>query len=135
MVADLDPVDLAWAKAELAKEPLAAHLSPSIPATVTSSYFRRISTMTTPTANRTIWKFPVEIGPNHIRAPHGSKFLSIGWQEPRLVAWAEVDPWEDYSYYLLHVVGTGFEIEKSWRYHGTVQVGQYVWHLYQDAAV
>lgn len=86
-------------------------------------------------ATRTVWKYPVEVGPNSLRIPRGARFLRLGWETPydiqgRLVTWAEVDPDQPYERAQVEVVGTGFTVHAQWEYIDTVQVGSYVWHLY-----
>jgi hypothetical protein len=60
--------------------------------------------------------------------PRGAKILSVGIQGSVVVFWAEVDPDAGMEPRQFCVIGTGWDFENM-AYHGTVQDGDYVWHL------
>lgn len=63
--------------------------------------------------------------------PHGARFLHVGVQGDDVCIWLEVDPENRTTTYTLWSVGTGWGTVEPFReYLGSVQQGQYVWHLY-----
>ena len=95
---------------------------------------------------RTIWKYELTgwaDGPVELRVPEGARFLHFdrqGWQTTSsgsvaaLCAWFEVesDPARLTQFFSVQVFGTGAPLSREARqYLGTVQDGQFVWHLYK----
>lgn len=81
---------------------------------------------------RAIVKYPLDIGVTHLVLPVGAQFRYFGAQRDQLFAWFEIDdevPLGDPRKH--HVVGTGHRILPGGEYRGTVQVDQFVWHLYE----
>lgn len=87
---------------------------------------------------RKIWKSEIE--PNstwesehRIKVPArvGSRAISVGIQNDRVVVWFEVDPQAAEAYLTLWCVGTGWGVVPDGkRFIGTVQHEGHVWHLY-----
>lgn len=88
---------------------------------------------------RVIWKFPIEcdsvknqpflmIVPS---VPSGAIPLCVQTQDGRAFVWMDVDPKATRNGFRLYCVGTGFgAVPENTTYLGTVQEGDYVWHLY-----
>ena len=87
----------------------------------------------TETANREIWKYPLEHGTEqHIRMPKGAEVLTVQIQNDHVCMWAEVSPDEPLEERRFHVIGTGHRMPAdAWHYLGTIQQGPFVWHIYE----
>lgn len=92
---------------------------------------------------RRIWKQPFKA--NSIKdgafcvfvtAPSGAVPISVGVQDGETVVWFECDDvGTTMGGFCLYVIGTGHgEVPVSKRFLGTVQHGQYVWHVYHLTA-
>lgn len=84
-----------------------------------------------------IFKYPLEIMDNEIAMPTDSKILSVGKQNGRLFLWAMVNEQSTTGIRKITVVGTGWELNSSMArrpFLGTVQVGEYVWHVFDITA-
>lgn len=97
---------------------------------------------------QTIWKY--EVGLNQaqlISMPAGAKIRYLGVQDRRITLWAEVISDQKMIDRLFVIVGTGQDIEdacnlissqhRAFRYSearsyiGTVQIDEFVWHVYE----
>lgn len=84
-----------------------------------------------------IFKYPLEIMDNDIAMPIDSKILSVGEQNGKLFMWAMVNDQSPTGIRRITVVGTGWELKNSMArrsFLGTVQVGEYVWHVFDITA-
>lgn len=84
---------------------------------------------------RQIWKFSIPIlgEPCEIEMPLDARIVHVGAQDlDTLMFWAEVDRVATFPR-TFRVFGTGHLIDTGWEYRGTVQVGVFVWHLYEQA--
>ncbi len=81
----------------------------------------------------TTYKYFIPIGDLvRIELPEGSKLLHIGAQGPGIYAWFLVLPENPDTERIFRVYGTGHYIEQSWEHRGTVQIGEFVWHVFED---
>jgi hypothetical protein len=84
--------------------------------------------------SKVIWKYPLEVtGYQEVSVPRDAEFLHVGSQNGQVCAWALVDPSKGVETVPIHIVGTGNPMlpEGDWRYHlGTVQHGEFVWHIF-----
>jgi hypothetical protein len=83
---------------------------------------------------KTIWKFVLpEIGTWwRINMPKLSRVCCVDQQDGNVTFWAEVFPQNPLEERMFSAFGTGWDIPKTSIYHGTVQIGQFVWHLYEQ---
>lgn len=85
-----------------------------------------------------IFKYQVEEKPGIdqvVQMPNCHNILDLQIQDGRITFWAEVDDsmvLEDCTFKLY---GTGDAIEGAPIYIGTIQIGSYVWHLYETTWV
>ena len=67
-----------------------------------------------------------------VRMPAGSVILSVQMQFGTPVMWALVDPREGEVDRPIYIVGTGHEMpEYAGRHLGTVQMRDFVWHVFE----
>lgn len=84
---------------------------------------------------RTIWKY--SISPNSTQGlylPQNAKLIHVGDQHGVLSLWFELDPSNTTELREFIVYGTGWAmIEDGMAYHhvGSVQSGEFVWHVYE----
>lgn len=82
----------------------------------------------------TIYKHSIEITPRpRVSLPEGAKILSFQVQNGVPTIWFVCDDHAPLVGKLLRLVGTGSEVEAEladWRFIGTIQVGRFVWHLF-----
>jgi hypothetical protein len=81
-----------------------------------------------------IWKFMISatINPS-VTMPKGAHVLSIQEQNGQICIWASVNPRAEPEPRRFFVAGTGFDIpEAAGAFLATVQVGAYVWHVFED---
>lgn len=81
-----------------------------------------------------VHKHPLEKGDtNYIQMPKGAKILDFQQQGTTLCMWALSDPAEELELRRFRIYGTGWAIEPELAviYHGTVQQGPMVWHLFE----
>jgi hypothetical protein len=83
-----------------------------------------------------VWKYPLPLreGPVfRVRMPHKAQILAFQMQGDVPTMWALVDPDTDITYRrVFRIFGTGHqEVEPSALYHGTCQIGPFVWHLFE----
>jgi hypothetical protein len=85
---------------------------------------------------KTIWKFPLK-GPhdyNEIEMPKGAEILTAQVQNKTICLWAMVDPEAPKETRMIEIAGTGTTIidpDGPRKYIATVQVGPYVFHLFE----
>lgn len=82
-----------------------------------------------------IWKYDLKPSPiQFIEMPKGAYVLDVQEQHGVLRVWAQVDPYAPTEPRAFAIVGTGNgeppSLETS-RHIATVQVGQFVWHVYE----
>ncbi len=81
-----------------------------------------------------IWKFPLDIEQDValVEAPAEAQALSVQVQDGQTVVWMKVDPNEPTVSHYFRVIGTGDDVVHVGRFIDTVQVGGYVWHIFED---
>lgn len=82
---------------------------------------------------KTIFKYEIDLTPYQLlKLPEGFKPLSVQMQNDRIMLWAEVDTGAPVKQFPFWMFGTGHEIPPVGvgDYIGTVQMGNFVWHLY-----
>ncbi len=86
-----------------------------------------------------IWKYPFDVTDHVIvKVPAQSKVLCVQMQGGRPCIWVLVDPSSARTESLhLRVIGTGHQhvLIDGERYIGTVQDGQFVWHVFHGVGV
>lgn len=85
--------------------------------------------------NAAVWKFKLPLeAMSTIQMPVGAKIVHVGEQCGEICMWAEVDVTSENGPRLFYVVGTGHPMPQGALYHiGTVQIMEFVWHVYQGA--
>jgi hypothetical protein len=79
-----------------------------------------------------IWKYEIEIqGEIRIEMPHASEPLFIANQDDKLCMWVRVDPTLPKISRTFYIYGTGMDVPSFMHYHGSAQVGQFVWHIFE----
>lgn len=79
-----------------------------------------------------IWKYSIPLGRITLEMPQDSKILHVALQNDTICLWALVEPTAKKSGRTFQVVGTGHLcIESDETYLGTVQIGQFVWHVFE----
>ena len=84
---------------------------------------------------RTIYKYYINnVRRQEVDLPQGFEILHVGQQDGNLVLWAMVDADAPTHKVPIMIFGTGHPVpEDSYLYHiGTVQVGAFVWHIFED---
>lgn len=82
---------------------------------------------------RSIWKFPLlVVGEQVISVPVGSVPISAQFQRGTLCLWAFVETEAETVEQTIHIYGTGGLLpdDDPGIYVGTVQEGDFVWHVY-----
>ena len=85
---------------------------------------------------KTIYKYEVPLqDSSEILMPQGAKILSVQEQRGRPQIWALVDRANKPEARKFVLKGTGHEADgvEYMQFIGTVQIGQYVFHLFEDA--
>jgi len=80
---------------------------------------------------KTVYKYLVHSAVVLIDLPRGAKFLRAGVQGENPVVWYEVDTALPEGRKTLEAVPTGSEVPRGGIYLDTVQIGQFVWHIYE----
>jgi hypothetical protein len=85
---------------------------------------------------KTIWNYPLEVTDlQTLKIPQGAQILSAQIQSGQLMLWALVDTSNPCEKVKIEVVGTGNPIADACRkYISTVQMGPFVWHVFQLVA-
>ena len=84
---------------------------------------------------RTIWKIPLNIADKQvIGVPRGGKFLHADVKDEELCLWYEVLTESPKVQKMIWVFGTGNPIPDDLHvsYRGTVIVGSFAWHIYEE---
>ena len=89
---------------------------------------------------REIWKFAVPVDdPVAIKMPKGARLLTVQAQGSEMCIWAEVNPKGAPEKRYFAIFGTGNPMPSGMGYSdvyvGTVQIGRFVWHLYEITGV
>lgn len=87
---------------------------------------------------RTIYKYPLDLTDSQkLSLPVTAKPRSVQLQGDQLCLWAEIYTEVDgLKSVVISIVGTGHPIPPgAVHYLGTVQQGQFVWHVYASAAM
>jgi hypothetical protein len=66
--------------------------------------------------------------------PEGSAIYHVGQQHGSVIIWARIDPEAETFERTFLIVGTGQDIPDGYCYHGTVQIGDFVWHVFERTA-
>ena len=85
-----------------------------------------------------IYKYQLEITDRQEKAmPAGAKILGVQNQRGVLTLWAWVNPKAKTEIVPFHVFGTGQPIDRDGieEYVGTVQIDDYVWHVFKGRAM
>jgi hypothetical protein len=81
---------------------------------------------------RTIYKFPIALKDEQtVDLPLGAKIVFVGEQGGQLNLWVDVEDTNPGFPRTIHVHGTGHPIEAKSRHVGTVQMGRFVWHVFE----
>ena len=83
---------------------------------------------------KTIYKYPVSVGPNLLELPIGAKIVHFAAQGDSLFLWAEIPSPDSRTITRpFRVYGTGFAIEPDYEHVATCfsRDGLFVWHLYE----
>jgi len=80
----------------------------------------------------TIWKFPIHLtDEQEVTMPKNAVVLAVQYQEGAITLWAKVDSDEADEHRRVSIRGTGGRLgSEAGPYIGTVQRGQYVWHVF-----
>lgn len=85
--------------------------------------------------SKTIWEYPLHVIPNVqvISMPRLAEYLATGVQGDLITMWWLVDENEVLVHKYFAVRGTGHDIDAAnvGEYRGTVQMHQYVWHVFE----
>ena len=82
---------------------------------------------------RTVWKIELDLTDyQKIMLPGRVKFLHVGEQDDKLMLWFECETDLADKVYLIGIHGTGHPIDQYEEYIGSVQMGQFVWHVYEE---
>lgn len=81
-----------------------------------------------------IWKFSLRVtqAPQQIEVPTGAIIRHIGEQDGSICIWMEVTQSAPKEKRKFLVMGTGWELPEDRNYVGTVQMGSFVWHVYEN---
>ncbi|KKK62381.1 hypothetical protein LCGC14_3004920 [marine sediment metagenome] len=83
-----------------------------------------------------IWKYTLPLTDYPVVSMQkGARVLSVGVQHGEVQVWALVDPEAPTELRRFRVAGTGHPLEDeiaSMRFIGTVQMGAFVWHIFED---
>lgn len=80
-----------------------------------------------------IYKYVLNIvGWQPVSMPIGARVLSVGNQNGHLCMWAMVDPSKETELRGFFIIGTGNRITRDLgQFVGTVQIDQFVWHVFE----
>ena len=89
--------------------------------------------------SRSIWKFKLDASQVSRFMPVGAKVLTAQMQGGVVTLWADVDPDAQQEERHFRVFGTGWNMPREMGYSdvyiGTVQDGDFVWHVYELTGV
>lgn len=81
---------------------------------------------------KTIHKAKIPLSGTRLLLPRGADILKIGMQDETICVWYLFMTGElETEIRDFFIVGTGQEMSLSARYHGTVFIGPYVWHVWE----
>ena len=82
---------------------------------------------------RTIWKYNLKMtGTSQVlKMPEEVLFLAVGSQRGVVCMWVELVEADESVERTFTVVGTGWLIKDGYIHIGTVQMEEYVWHVYE----
>ena len=82
----------------------------------------------------TIYKYPITLDGGQVEIPLNSKILCFQMQRDVPTLWAMVDTEMPTGLRTFRIFGTGSNINENSRvdYIGTVQVGIFVWHCFEE---
>ncbi len=89
--------------------------------------------MKTNGADMVIWKAILDvIDLQKMAMPNASRIISVGLQEGRICLWFMCDPTKASEDRVIEIFGTGHPIESAIPrdFLGTVQQGEFVWHIF-----
>lgn len=82
---------------------------------------------------KTIWKYEIDIAARQkISMPMGANFLCLQLQNGRPCVWFEVDSEKMEVPITIIMLGTGHERIRHRDYLGTLQLADFVWHVYKE---
>ena len=85
---------------------------------------------------RAIWKYPIglSIEPVVHSMPEGAQILTVQVQQDVITLWAMVDPDQPRTDRRFVVWGTGHRHSDAEKltYIGSVQMGPFVWHIFEE---
>jgi len=69
-----------------------------------------------------------------IPLPAGARILHVALQRDQICLWALVDPDAEVAPVKAWIIGTGHRVvADEWRHAGTVQIGDFMWHVFLEA--
>ena len=77
----------------------------------------------------------LEDGDRHVvPMPVEAEIIHVGIQGSTICMWAIVNPLAEKEDRYFQIVGTGIQFEQAFttRYHATVQMGAFVWHIFEQ---
>ena len=82
---------------------------------------------------KTIYKYELKLVQKQvISVPSNSKILTVQLQKDRIVLYAEVDTDNFLVPRVINIIGTGQTLpDLPLEYISTVQIGEFVWHIYE----
>lgn len=85
-------------------------------------------------SNKAVYKYGLHmIGEQSVQMPSGAKILCVQKQETGICIWALVDTTRGNTVRHIEIVGTGHQLDSRVReYIGTVQDGDFVWHVFDN---
>lgn len=88
-----------------------------------------------------IFKYPLRLDEfQTVKMPEDAEYLTAQVQHGQIVFWAIVDPDTPIERRKIHIYGTGVSLDEdvdfAERWHiGTVQMGSFVFHVFDEGAV
>lgn len=80
---------------------------------------------------RSVWKYPLTDDPCIISVPRGADLVLVGAQGGDITLWFEVNPDAPEVARVFTIKGTGHPVLPAMVHVGSVQVGEFVWHVYE----
>jgi len=80
-----------------------------------------------------IYKYPLKLTDEQtIMVPVGREFIHCDVQGSQICLWAIVNPNVAEIEVQIRIVGTGIDFAGNVQHLGTVQIGGFVWHVFQE---
>ena len=79
---------------------------------------------------KTVWKYPVMLGPNVLRMPEGASVLRFAPQDGAFYVWALVEDGRPMADRKVVVCGTGHHVYDGMAYVGSISEPPYEWHCF-----